>query len=535
MNINNTVPAFNSAQIQDKLKEIQSSSPEIQERFLAGLAQFVGDFPTPVVEASTQSMLTPDQMSLTDRMTLAKSLVTSLSPVLSQLSKNPEVSRAMQGLFSSAQEAKPVLATLSSDHKTKTLHDMATALRDASKEILAVNKDEVAQARNNGLPAARLDRLTLTEGRLEDMAKSIDQIAEQLDPIGRSIQEWSIAEKGLNFKKVAVPLGVIGMIYESRPNVTSDAAAIGFKSGNPVVLRPGSDCYQTSQAIVKALQNALSSNNISEGAIQLVPTTDRAAVSEMLGARGQVDLIIPRGGLSLTQRVFDEAKVPTLLHLDGNCHTYVDKDADAEKAIEIVTNAKMRRTGICGATESLLIHKDRLEELLPVLVEVLATDNKCELVGDSRAVQADNSNKILPAEEGDYTREFLGPKLSIQVVDSRDEAIAVINENSSKHTECIISEAPSAQADFQRKIQSAIIMTNASTQNADGGQFGFGAEIGISTGTQPPRGPVGADQLTSFCYHVEGTDSGDRGIRPGGTEVYNRDQVKEMLKLQSIA
>jgi len=505
-------------QLQSALDQLRQASDHEQSDCLLKVVQSIVDWQTqcndmrpPRVEGAGTIDQRSSENSNAVRLA-AKTLNKNLTPLIENLSRDPLVSAQMDTLFATAQAAKTPLANLSGHDKAVALQAMTKALHENRDDILSANAQDVANAQSQGVTPAVLDRLTLNGPRLDAMIDSIGQIAGQTDPVNRVLEAWDNPKNDLHFKKVSVPLGVIGIIYEARPNVTTDAAAICLKSGNPVILRPGSNCHATSTALARALQKGAAASGVPEGAIQIVPIKDREAVGEMLRARGKLDLIIPRGGASLTRRVFEEARVPTLLHLDGNCHTYVDKDANPDTAIRVVINAKMRRTGICGATESLLVHQDVAATMLPDLAAALHGNN-CEMVGDDRTC------KILPgvvqrAESNDFKTEFLGPKISIQVVDSLEEAIEVINENSSKHTESIISTNRLAQERFLLEVKSAITMVNTSTQFADGGEFGFGAEIGISTGQTPPRGPVGADQLVSFKYNVYSNGA----IRGGGSD-----------------
>ena len=325
-------------------------------------------------------------------------------------------------------------------------------------------------------------------------------LAELPDPVGDVLAEWE-RPNGLSIQRIAVPLGVIGIIYESRPNVTADAGALCLKSGNAAILRGGSESFHSSTAIAECLHAGLKEAGLPEAAVQLVPTTDRAAVGEMLHMVGLIDVIVPRGGRSLTERVQNDSRVPTLLHLDGNCHTYIHAKADPKKAVDVVVNAKMRRTGICGATESLVIDQAVAPLILPKLVDALA-EKSCTLKGDKAAQTADS--RIQAATDEDWGTEYLDAILSVKVVDGPDEAIAHVNRYSSHHTDAIITEDTAVADAYCQKVDSAIVMHNASTQYADGGEFGMGAEIGIATGRLHARGPVGAAQLTTYKYVVRG-------------------------------
>ncbi|KJS37848.1 MAG: gamma-glutamyl phosphate reductase, partial [Hyphomonas sp. BRH_c22] len=353
-----------------------------------------------------------------------------------------------------------------------------------------------------GLDAAMLDRLALDEGRVDGIVAGVEAIAALPDPIGREMARWT-RPNGLDFARVAVPLGVIGIIYESRPNVTADAGTLCLRSGNAAILRCGSESTRSSHALVDAMRSALTSENLPADAIQLVGTTDRAAVGHMLsGLGGQVDVIVPRGGRSLVERVQKDARVPVIGHLEGLCHMYVDAAADPQKAVDLVVNAKMRRTGVCGSLETLLIDAAVADTLLPVIGAAL-TDAGCELRGDARARVIVPSMKV--ATEEDWGTEYLAPVLSVAVVDGLDGALAHIERWSSGHTDSIVTEDAGVAEKFLARVDSAIVLHNASTQFADGAEFGFGAEIGIATGRIHARGPVGAEQLTIYKYVVRGT------------------------------
>lgn len=405
-----------------------------------------------------------------------------------------------------ARDAYRQLATASSEQKNQALKEAAASLRASKSALLAANEKDLAYAKEKQISAALLDRLTLNPERIEAMATGLEAIAGFADPVGRELGAWDGNKNGLRIRKVSVPLGVIGIIYESRPNVTADAGALCLKSGNAAILRGGSESLHSSTAIVECLHQGLKKAGLPLEAIQLVPTREREAVGAMLTATGLIDVIVPRGGLSLTRRVAEESRVPTILHLDGNCHSYIHQAADPDKAIRIVVNAKMRRTGICGATESIVIDESIAVNILPQLTEALI-EKGCALCGDDTAQAADA--RISPAEESDWKTEYLSPKLSVKTVSGLEAAIEHINCYSSHHTDVIISEDEAAQARFAREIDSAIVMINSSSQFADGGEFGMGAEIGISTGRLHARGPVGADQLTTYKYIV----SSDGAIR----------------------
>lgn len=410
------------------------------------------------------------------------------------------------GMAKAARAAYAVLAETNTNIKNAALHRAAESLRKRKQDILNANSVDMKMAKENGLDAAMLDRLALNPDRVEAMAKGLEEIAVLPDPVGKTISEWS-RPNGLNIQRVSIPLGVIGIIYESRPNVTADAGGLCIKSGNAAILRGGSESFHSSQAIVDCLHEGLRSVGLPETAVQLVPTKDRSAVGEMLTMHGLIDIIVPRGGKSLTSRVMTDSRVPTLLHLDGNCHTYIHKAADAAMAQEIVLNAKMRRTGICGATESLVIDEEVASKILPAIAESLARAG-CEMRGDAKAQKLDA--RIKPANDADWETEYLAPIISIKVVKGLDEAINHINTHGSHHTDAIITGDEKAAETFLKKIDSAIVLHNASTQFADGGEFGMGAEIGIATGRLHARGPVGIEQLTTYKYVVHGSGQ----IRP---------------------
>ena len=406
-----------------------------------------------------------------------------------------------------ARDAARSLRETSTDAKNKALLAMAAAIRAHAGEILAANAQDVAQATQDGLSTALLDRLALDEARIETMARGVEDVAALPDPVGRELARWT-RPNGLEIARLATPIGVIGIIYESRPNVTADAAALCLKSGNAVILRGGSESALSSAAILAALREGLKSADLPPDAVQMVPTTDRAAVGMMLaGLDGTIDLIIPRGGKGLVGRVQSEARVPVLAHLEGICHVYVHEAADLEKARAIVLNAKMRRTGICGAAETLLIDRVVLKSHgLPILEDLAAAG--CEIRGD-KDVQAVFRSANAASEE-DWRTEYLDAIISVKVVDSIEQAIRHIETYGSHHTEAIVTEDIAAAERFLWALDSAIVMWNASTQFADGGEFGMGAEIGIGTGKLHARGPVGVEQLTTFKYIV----CGNGQIRP---------------------
>lgn len=398
-----------------------------------------------------------------------------------------------------ARAAFTKLASMTDAQKSEALVAAARNLRSRQAEILEANRRDMESARERGLSEAMLDRLMIDEDRLESIASAVAQIATLPDPVGQVIDQ-SERPNGLVMERVRVPLGVIGIIYESRPNVTADAAALTLRSGNAVILRGGSEAIESNRAIYEAMVAGLAETGLPSDAIQLVQTTDRAAVGAMLKASGLIDIIIPRGGKSLVKRVQDEARVPVLAHLDGICHTYIGKDADQDKALAIAVNAKMRRTGICGAMETLLIDQDYPAPgaLLRALI-----DAGCEVRGDDAVLELDE--RIVSAEATDWDTEYLAPILSVAMVNGIDEALAHIAEHSSHHTDVIVTEDEAMAETFIRRADSAIVMHNASSQFADGGEFGLGAEIGISTGRLHARGPVALEGLTTYKWVVRGT------------------------------
>ncbi|MEM8937571.1 MAG: glutamate-5-semialdehyde dehydrogenase [Pseudomonadota bacterium] len=391
--------------------------------------------------------------------------------------------------------------------KNEALKAAAEEIRARVDAILAVNAEELVAAKEKGVAPAFVDRMALDPGRVEGIAQALDDIAALDDPIGKSISKWR-RPNGLEIERVRTPIGVIAVIYESRPNVTVDAAAIAFKSGNAVILRGGSECIRTAKALFDAFSAGMEIAGAPQNAAQFVEVTDRGAVGAILsGLRGKIDLVIPRGGKSLVARVQDEARAPVLSHLDGICHVYIDRDAELEKAVAIAVNAKMRRPGICGAAETLLIDKAVAADVWPKAAAALR-EAGCELRGDG-AIQAYDPD-VTPATEEDWITEYLAPILSVAVVDGVDGAIAHIARYSSGHTECIVTENEGAAEHFLSSVDSAIVLHNASTQYADGGEFGLGAEIGIATGRLHARGPVGVEELTSYKNIVRG----DGQIRP---------------------
>jgi glutamate-5-semialdehyde dehydrogenase len=418
-----------------------------------------------------------------------------------------DVAAIMDAIGVNAKAAASALATASTEQKNDALNAMADLVLANSVAILSANAEDLRNIEGKGLLPSFIDRLTLTEKSIAGMAEALRQIAAIKDPVGEVIAAWD-RPNGLHIERVRTPLGVIGVIYESRPNVTADAGALCLKAGNAVILRGGSDSIHSSQAIHRCLVAGLKQAGLPEHAIQLVPTTDRAAVGAMLsGLSGAIDVIVPRGGKSLVARVQSEARVPVFAHLEGLCHIYVDASADLEMAKAIVVNAKMRRTGVCGAAETLLVDSAAIgTHLMPVL-EAL-TQAGCEIRASAAVLKVHPGFK--PANEDDWHTEYLDAVISVAIVDGISGAIRHINTYSSSHTEAVIAEDPAVVARFFNEIDSAILLHNASTQFADGGEFGMGGEIGISTGKMHARGPVGVEQLTSFKYRVHGTGQ----IRP---------------------
>ena len=410
--------------------------------------------------------------------------------------------RVMDGLGRRARDAARILTMSSGDVRNSALQAASAELRSRGAEILEANATDMQKASERGLSAAMLDRLMLDEGRIEAMAAGLDAIAGLPDPLGRVLAEWQ-RPNGLMIQRVAVPLGVIGIIYESRPNVTADAAGLCVKSGNAVILRGGSESFHSSRAIHACLTSGLEKAGLPADCAQMVPTTDRAAVGYLLSSMSQwVDVVVPRGGKNLIRRVQEEARVPVIGHLEGICHVYLHEAADAAMAAEIAVNAKMRRTGICGAAETLLVDRDVVARLLPGVLSALR-EAGCEIRGDRDVIAV--FPEATEASEDDWGTEYLDAILSVRVVEDIDAAIRHIAQYGSGHTECIVTNDDDAAAKFFRNVDSAILLQNASTQFADGGEFGMGAEIGIATGRIHARGPVGAEQLTSYKYVVRGS------------------------------
>lgn len=404
-------------------------------------------------------------------------------------------------LGKAARAAGTALGGASTEAKNTALLAAAAEIRARAGDILEANATDVKTARDSGIGAARLDRLALDETRIEGIARGLEEVAALADPVGGVIAEWT-RPNGLRISRVRVPLGVIGIIYESRPNVTADAGALSLKSGNAAILRGGSESHRSSRAIHACLRRGLAAGDLPETAIQLVPTSDRAAVGALLRLHDYVDIIVPRGGRSLIERVFEESRMPVIAHLDGLCHVYVHRDADPEMARNIVLNAKMRRTGVCGAAETLLVDKAVAETHLPPIVDDLIGVG-CEVRGDDSARALDH--RVTAAAADDWTTEYLDAIISVRVVEDLDAAIRHIETYGSHHTESIVTGNDAAAERFLKEVDSAILLRNASTQFADGGEFGMGAEIGISTGRLHARGPVGVEQLTTFKYVVRGS------------------------------
>jgi glutamate-5-semialdehyde dehydrogenase len=411
------------------------------------------------------------------------------------------IAATMTSLGKAARCAATDLATTTGEQRNAALAAAAAALRTHTASILEANARDMEAARERGLSDAMLDRLLLDDDRVEAMAVGLETIIGLHDPVGRVLDDWE-RPNGLRIQRVAVPLGVIGIIYESRPNVTADAAALCIKSGNAVILRGGSESFHSSHAIYDCLRSGLESAGLVGEAVQMVPTTDRAAVGFLLSSMAEwVDVVVPRGGKNLIKRVQEEARVPVIGHLEGICHVYLHAGADPEMARDVVLNAKMRRTGICGAAETVLVDKAVATELLPIVCTALH-DAGCEIRGDESVRSIVSQAK--EATQEDWSTEYLDALISIRVVDDFDAAVAHIRRYGSGHTESIVTSDAAAAEKFFRDVDSAIVLHNASTQFADGGEFGMGAEIGIATGRIHARGPVGADQLTSYKYVVRG-------------------------------
>ncbi|SCA55676.1 gamma-glutamylphosphate reductase [Candidatus Terasakiella magnetica] len=411
-----------------------------------------------------------------------------------------DIKAMMAELGEKAKAAALELSIAPSEQKNDALLKGAALLRANAPMIKEANAKDMAAGQEKGLSGSMLDRLMLDDARIEGMAKGLEAISQLDDPVGEIMSQWD-RPNGLNITRVRVPLGVIGIIYESRPNVTADAGALSLKSGNVAILRGGSESFHSSHAIMDCLAQALEQAGLPKTCIQMIPTTDRAAVGEMLTMSETIDVIVPRGGKGLIERITRESKIPLFKHLDGICHIYVDAASDLEKARKVIVNGKMRRTGICGATETVLINRSVLESQASAILGDLM-DAGCEVRGDGDIQALDD--RVVAASEEDWGMEYLDAIVSVKVVEDVKEAVSHINKYGSHHTDCIITEDNQAAEDFLNQVDSAICVLNASTQYADGGEFGMGAEIGISTGKMHARGPVGVEQLTSFKYKVRG-------------------------------
>lgn len=411
-----------------------------------------------------------------------------------------DVTKKIEQVCKLAKNASRVLAKLTTAQKNKALKEITHSLLKAKAEILAVNKKEVQAAKHLAANDAFLDRMTLDDHTFDGMVTGVKKIIALDDPVGRVLASWHVPSE-LSISRVSVPLGVISVVYESRPNVTVDAATLCLKAGNAIILRGGSECEQTNRAIVTAMQKGLSTANVTDDAIQYIPFQEREAISVLLKMDKYIDVIIPRGGKSLIKRIAHESSIPVFLHLDGICHTYIHKKANLDMAVKVIVNAKMRRPGICGATETLLIDESVAKEYLPTILSALHAKG-CEVRGDTLTQSLDS--RVKPATMEDWDMEYLDAILAVKVVKNIDEAIAHINQHGSHHTDAIITESASDAAQFLQEVDSANVMHNCSTQFADGGEFGMGAEIGIATGKLHARGPVGLEQLTTFKYVVKG-------------------------------
>ncbi len=420
--------------------------------------------------------------------------------------KTDDIAGAMRGIAESAREAARELAQSDGDSRNRALTAAAAEIRSRAEAIADENAKDMAFGKEKRLSAALMDRLLLTPERIEAMAAGLEDVAALPDPLGTVLAEWD-RPNGLKIARVRVPLGVIGIIYESRPNVTADAGGLCLKAGNAAVLRGGSESFHSASIIAECLQAGLAEAGLPAGAIQMPPTRDRAAVGAMLTMPDLIDVIVPRGGRSLIERVMAESRVPVLAHLEGICSVYVHAAADAAMAREVALNAKMRRTGICGAAENLLIDRSVAAAMLPGIVDDLSKAG-CEVRGDDEAQRIDA--RVVPARDADWSTEYLDAILAVKVLDGVDEAVDFINRHGSHHTDSIVTGDAAAAETFLARVDSSIVMHNASTQFADGGEFGMGAEIGISTGRLHARGPVGAEQLTTYKYVVHGSGQ----IRP---------------------
>lgn len=411
-----------------------------------------------------------------------------------------DIKAIMTELGEQAKAASHILSVAPTEQKNAVLLNAANLLRSNAAKIKEANAKDMAAGEQKGLSAALLDRLMLDDARIESMAKGMEDIAKLDDPVGVVMSEWD-RPNGLEIQRVRVPLGVIGIIYESRPNVTADAGALSLKSGNVAILRGGSESFHSSHAIMDCLSEALEQAGLPKTCIQMIPTTDRAAVGEMLTMSDTIDVIVPRGGKGLIERITRESKIPLFKHLDGICHIYVDEACDGEKARKVIVNGKMRRTGVCGATETILVNRKVVGSQLRDIINDLI-DAGCEVRGDGETQAVDG--RVVAATPEDWSTEYLDAIVSIKVVTDVAEAVQHINTYGSHHTDCIITEDMGTAETFLNQVDSAICVLNASTQYADGGEFGMGAEIGISTGKMHARGPVGVEQLTSFKYKVRG-------------------------------
>jgi glutamate-5-semialdehyde dehydrogenase len=417
-----------------------------------------------------------------------------------------DLEQSVRAMAEASRRAAGAIANASAEQRSRALHAAAKYIRQHAKGIAEANGSDLSTAEKSGMSHAMLDRLHLNDERIEAMAKGVEVVANLPDPLGRTLWETT-RPNGMRIARVSVPLGVIGIIYESRPNVTADAAALCLRAGNAAILRGGSESRRSSAAILACFRQALKETGLPGAAVEVLPTSDRRAVGIMLGLSGLIDVIVPRGGKGLIDRVQRESRIPVLAHLDGLCHTYVDGSADPAMARKIVLNAKMRRTGVCGATETLLIDRACAAMLLPAIAGDLIAAG-CELRGDAEARKIDA--RIAPANDADWDTEYLDAILSIAVVDGVEGALAHIARHGSHHTEAIVTEDAGVAERFLQGVDAAILLVNASTQFADGGEFGMGAEIGIATGKLHARGPVGAEQLTSYKYIVRGSGQ----IRP---------------------
>lgn len=437
---------------------------------------------------------------------MSVALAGSSTGIAEQAQSPEQVEAQVRAIGARARAASKTLALAKTESKRRALHAAAAAIRAREADLIAANEKDIDFGRKKGLSKAMMDRLLLTPDRIEGMAAGLEAIAELPDPVGAVIAEWD-RPNGLHIQRVRTPLGVIGVIYESRPNVTADAGGLCLAAGNAVILRGGSESLNSSALIAECLRAGLRDAGLAEDAIQMIPTRDREAVGALLRMNDFVDVIVPRGGRGLIERVMTDARMPVFAHLDGLCHVYIHSAADKEKARAIALNAKMRRTGICGSAETLLIDKAVAAEMLPVILGDLSGAG-CEIRGD--AATRDLFPEANEATEADWLTEYLDSIISVRVVDGLDQAVEHINTMGSNHTDSIVTEDDGAADTFLREVDSAIVMHNASTQFADGGEFGMGAEIGISTGRMHARGPVGAEQLTSFRYVVRGNGQ----IRP---------------------